>query len=332
MEALLSLAHYHRLDLIFAQQLAERVLAMAQEAKAPAMLAGAHYVLGAVLDQSGQFPAARGHLELAVELFGAGPPRNYGVFFAPAASHHLVAVLAILGYPSTALSRAQELVAAAHRSSDPYSIATVLAMNGNIHLGLRDTRLVAERADELLSIATEIEIPHYSIYATFFRGWAMAAAGRGDEGIAEMRRSISNPMPEAFGAMLVALAETCGKNRRVDEALDLVTEGLATAERTGFRMIEAEFHRIKGELLMIKDPGNMAEAERWLRTAIDIARRQGARLFELRATVSLARLLASQGHRDEARAMLSEIYDWFTEGFEFADLKDAKAVLNELAG
>lgn len=306
---------------------------MADEAKAPAMLAGAHYVLGAVRFSRGQFPIAREHLERAVELFGSGPPSLYGVFFAQAAANVLVGELAILGYPSTALSRADELLAAARRSSDPYSIATALTMNANIHFNLRDTRVVAERAEEILSIATEIEIPHYSISATFFRGWAMANAGREDEGIAEMRRSISNPVIAktlASPGMLLALAETYGKNRRAEEALDLVTEGLATAEHTGFRLSEAELHRIKGELLMIKDPGDVAGTERCLRTAINVARRQGARFSELRATVSLARLLKQRGKAEEARQMLSDIYNWFTEGFDTADIKEAKALLGEL--
>jgi adenylate cyclase len=208
-------------------------------------------------------------------------------------------------------------------------------MGLNIHLVLlRNTGVVAERAEEILSIATEIEIPHYSISATFFRGWAMAAAGRGGEGIAEMRRSISNPVIAktlATPSMLLALAETYGKNRRAEEALDLVTKELTTAEQTGLRMYETELHRLKGDLLMIKDPVNAAEAERCLRTAIDVARRQGARLFELRATTSLARFLKQKGKREEARQMLAEIYNWFTEGFEFADLKDAKALLDDLA-
>ncbi len=337
MEALLALAYLnHRRDFGLARELAERVLAMAEQAKAPAMLAGAHFVLGVVLLGSGQFPAAREHLERSVELFGAGPSRNYGTFFAQAASNSLVGNLVNLGYLSTALSRADEFLAAAHRSSDPFSILAGLVMNGVFHLPLRDTRVAAERADEILSIASEHEMPAYYLpWATFFRGWAMAAAGRGNEGIAEMRRSISNPViAGTFGTsvMLVALVESCGKNGRLEEALDLVTEGLATAEQTGVKLDEAELHRIKGELLMIKDPGNVAEAERCLRTAIDVARRQAARLFELRATVSLARLVASRGHHDEARAMVAYIYGWFTEGFEFADLKDAKGLLEELSG
>ena len=96
-------------------------------------------------------------------------------------------------------------------------------------------------------------------------------------------------------------------------------------------MADAELNRVKGELLMIKDPGNVAEGERCLHTAIDVARRQGARLFELRATVSLARLLRDTNRRDEARTMLGEIYNWFTKGFDLLDLKEAKALLDELS-
>jgi len=332
MEALLVLAYLnHRRDFGVARELSERVLVMAEQAKAPAMVAGAHYVLGVVLHGSGQFQAAREHLERSVGVFEACPSRTYGTFFAQAAFNTLPGNLVTLGYLSTALSRADELLVAARRSSDPFFILTGLVMNGVFHLLLRDTRVAAERADEILSIAAEHEMPAYYLpWAIFFRGWAGAAAERGDERIAEMRESISNPaIGGTFGSliMLVTLAEMCGKNRRVEEALDLVTEGLATVVQTGVRLTEAELHRIKGELL-----GNVAEAERCLRTAIDVARRQDARLFELRATVSLARLLKSQGKIEEARAMLAEIYNWFTEGFEFADLRDAKALLDELNG
>jgi len=130
--------------------------------------------------------------------------------------------------------------------------------------------------------------------------------------------------------MLVALAEICGRNGRVAEGFDLVAEELKTAERTGLRMPVSELHRLKGELLLIRDAANVVEAERCLRTAIEVALRQSARLFELRATVSLARLMANQGRRDEARAMLTDIYSWFTEGFEIPDLKEAKALLGQL--
>jgi predicted ATPase len=118
---------------------------------------------------------------------------------------------------------------------------------------------------------------------------------------------------------------------RTEEAGRLLAEALETAHKTSQRLHEAELYRLKGELLE-KTPFNEAEAGTCFRRAIEIARAQSAKWWELRATTSLARLLASQGRRDDGRSMLSEIYNWFTEGFDTADLKDAKALLDELNG
>jgi predicted ATPase len=118
----------------------------------------------------------------------------------------------------------------------------------------------------------------------------------------------------------------------MQEALELVANALGTVEQTKLRLAEAELHRLNGELLVTKDPSSVSEAARRLRAAIGVARRQEAKLFELRATVSLSRLLKQQGKSDEARQMLAEIYNWFSEGFDTADLKEAKALLDELGG
>ena len=117
---------------------------------------------------------------------------------------------------------------------------------------------------------------------------------------------------------------------RLDDGLSALTEALAAADEHENRHYEAEIHRLKGELLLRQDDSNTAEAQSCFERAIEIARRQSAKSWELRATMSLARLLAKQGRRDEARTMLAEIYGWFTEGFDTADLKDAKALLDEL--
>ena len=119
---------------------------------------------------------------------------------------------------------------------------------------------------------------------------------------------------------------------RLDDGLSALTEALAAADEHEIRFYEAEMHRLKGELLLRQDDSNAAEAQSCFQRAIEIARNQSAKSWELRATMSLARLLAKQGHRDEARAMLADIYGWFTEGFDTADLKDAKALLDELEG
>ena len=334
METLVGLAHFHfnQGDFGPARELADSVLAMDPLGKASTILAGALFVVGLVAYAGGEFPAAREHLERAVALFSEGPSPKYN-FFAQVTPAVLASAYAILGYPSNSRERTHKLLAAARRSSDPYSVAFALFGHGMHHVILRDPYLVAERADEMCSLATEYQLVFVVILSSFFKGWAKAAAGQTEEGIAEMRQSLSNPMvirASAVALMLGVLVDVCARNGRGEEGLDLVAKGLATADKFGLRVAEGELYRLKGDLLIVKDSENLAEAERYLLTAIDTARRQGARLFELRATMSLARLLASQDRRDEARGMLAEIYGWFTEGFDTADLKDAKALLEGL--
>jgi tetratricopeptide (TPR) repeat protein len=335
MEVLLALAHLriHRSDFEAGRELAERVLAMTQHVNASAMTAGAHNVLGVADFTTGRLPAAREHFERAVELFGAGPSDHYGAYYFQNAPNLQVAVMLILGYPSTALSKAKDLLAAARRSSDPNSMAVNLFSYGMHHLLLRDTRMMAERADELLEIAFEHEMRVNLSAATFFRAWAMTAAGRVQDGISEMRQSMSDATSfvPSNAWRIMTLAETCGKGGRAEEGLELITKALEMMVQTGQTVTEGELYRVRGELLMIKDPRNAAEAERCLQTAIEVAHRQSARLFELRATVSLARLIANGGRRNEARTIVAEIYNWFTEGFDLPDLEDAKALLDKLS-
>ena len=129
---------------------------------------------------------------------------------------------------------------------------------------------------------------------------------------------------------LCVLTEASMEAGRLDDGLSALTQALATADQQEERFYEAEIHRLKGELLLRQDDSNTAEAKTCFRRAIEIARKQSAKSLELRATMSLARLLDKQGYRDEARTILAQIYNWFTEGFDTADLKDAKALLDEL--
>ncbi len=334
MEVLLQLARFRflRREYGVARELAQRVLGLAEPAKATAMVAGAHYVLGMISSYLGQLEAAREHLELAVALFGPGPFRNFGeAQYAQAATATLTTTLLLLGYPAAALRKSRESLEAMRRLSDPASLVRALLREALLHVLLQDSRTALERAEELFGIATEHGMRRRAATAAFFRGWALVDEGRGQEGLAEMSRAL--PALEGSAAttsQYVLLADSYRKNGRPEEGLATVATALRETERGGERQAEAELYRVKGELLLIRDPPDEAEAERCFRTAIDIARRQKARFFELRATTSLARLLQRQGKTDEARAMLAEIYGWFTEGFEFADLKDAKALLEEL--
>jgi len=196
---------------------------------------------------------------------------------------------------------------------------------------LRDIRAVADEVEKLTAVTAEHEMPLYHAFAIFCRAWLIADAGRVKEGVGEMERSIGRLLGgwAVVEWLVVALAEVYCTNGLPDEGLATIKEALTRSEKTPY--LQAELYRLKGELMLLKDPRSEAEAECYLRQAIDVTRRQAARLFELRATTSLARLLTKQGRCEEARAMLGEIYGWFTEGFDTPDLKDAKALLDELA-
>jgi predicted ATPase len=158
------------------------------------------------------------------------------------------------------------------------------------------------------------------------RGWAMAEQGRNEEGIAQIQESLA--ASRAMGAelwrpyFLCLLAEACIETGRLDDGLSALTEALAAANEHENRSYEAETHRLKGELLLKQDDSNAAETQSCFERAIEIARGQSAKSWELRATMSLARLLTKHGRHDEARVTLANIYGWFTEGFDTADLKD----------
>jgi predicted ATPase len=163
----------------------------------------------------------------------------------------------------------------------------------------------------------------------------MTELGQLEEGVSEMEKGIADfrrfgGVPR-FPFTLAVLAQAYARLGRHDEATAMLDEALARIEGTGERVDEAEMLRLKAEVLLMRDRSAVNDAERCLRAAIDVARGQEAKWWELRATTDLARLLARQGRRDEARAMLAEIYNWFSEGFDTADLKDAKSLLDELS-
>jgi predicted ATPase len=168
------------------------------------------------------------------------------------------------------------------------------------------------------------------------RGWAMAQQGLNEEGIAQLREGLA--ASRATGAELLRpyhlclLAEAWREADRLDDGLSALTEALAAADEHEIGYYEAEMYRLKGELLLTRDDLNSVEAQKCFQRAIEIAGGQSAKSLELRATMSLARLLRDTGRRDEARTMLADICNWFTEGFDTADLKDAKALLDELSG
>jgi len=190
------------------------------------------------------------------------------------------------------------------------------------------------RAAARLALANEEGYFTGRAIAEIYLGWADALAGDLAAGISRMKRhllELKTASSEYISDRCLAfLAAALGQMGNFDEGLRAIEEGLQFIARSGQRYYEAELHRLKGELLLAQNSSN-AQAEECLRTATDVARRQHAKSWELRVTTSLARLLRDTSRRDEARATLAEIHNWFTEGFDTADLKDARALLDELS-
>jgi predicted ATPase len=172
-------------------------------------------------------------------------------------------------------------------------------------------------------------------FGSMLYGWALAQQGQAQAGIAQISQGLT--AWRATGAetgrpyYLALLAEAHGMMRQPEAGLAVLTEALTLVETTGERVWEPELLRIKGELLLQYSSDNHTEAETYFHHALEITRSQQAKSFELRTATSLARLWQQQGKRQEAYDLLAPVYNWFTEGFDTADLKDAKALLDELA-
>jgi len=242
-------------------------------------------------------------------------------------------VLLCLGLPDRALTQTNAAIAEARRLAHPPSLASSLMVGAMLLSLLDDNRGLDERANELVTVAVEQGVPWWHTVGTFYRGWVTLQNGNAAEGIFLMRNG-STAYRDTGAEMWVPYhtalrARACELAGQMEEAAVLLNDAFHTAEKTGERWFAAELARHKGQLLLRQ--GHFEPAEEFYRTALSIARKQEAKLWELRAAASLARLRRDQGRRAEARELLASVYDWFTEGFGTPDLKDAKALLNEFA-
>jgi class 3 adenylate cyclase/predicted ATPase len=262
-----------------------------------------------------------------VSMYGGHDPGICG-------KNHAAQVLWLLGYPDRALKCTSEALALAQELAHPNSLAQALVRAAMNDQACRDRAVTAKRAEVAIAVSVEHGFAQWVAMGTILRIWAEKDPTTRERDLAKMREALADwraPGTRFFLPYFLAIAtEVCCELKSVDEAIAFVAEALDLVDRTGERWYEAELHRLSGELLWLRDPSSVSAAERSFRTAIEIARKQEAKSLELRATTSLARLLAKQGNRREARAMLAPLYGWFTEGFDTLDLKDAKALLDEL--
>jgi class 3 adenylate cyclase/predicted ATPase len=331
---------YHaRAQLHTARELGETLLRLAQHADDPALAVVAHYPLGTTWLRLGALPAARPHLEAGIALYT--PDQHRALVFRMGQDPgvgcrvNVALTLWLLGYPEQALARLHEALALAHELSHPSTLAFARAWAALVSQLCRDVPAVHEQAEAAVALATEQGFPQWAAYGTSLRGWALAMQGQGEEGIAQVRQGIA--AYRATGAALVLpyyctlLAEVCDHLGHTEDALQALAEAHTLVEQHEERCWEAEIHRLQGVLLLRQMGTSQAEAETWLQRALDVARHQQARSWELRAAMSLARLWQQQGKRQEAHDLLAPVYGWFTEGFDTADLQEAKALLDALA-
>jgi predicted ATPase len=246
----------------------------------------------------------------------------------------LALAMQLLGRVGEAGQLVAEALRRARESGHMFSLAHVLGVGGQLlHCYRREPEIVHGHADEALAIAEEDGFAFWACWGQFFRGWALAELGQLEQGVAEMEDEIPDldrlgmPWRQYANALL---AQGYARMGRTDEAPTMLDQALTRIEHTGERMGHADILRLKGEVLLMRDGAAAAEAEHCFRTALEVAHQQEAKWWELRTTVSLARLLRDTNRPDEAQSLLAEIYNWFTEGFDLPDLKEAKALLDEL--
>jgi predicted ATPase len=334
------LFHKVRSELGKARELAERLFRLAQGAQDPAQLLQVRQALAVTSLCLGDPAATREHMEQGVALYD--PKRHQGHTFRygqdPGVACRAFGAVALwlLGYPDQAERHSREAVALGGKLGQPSTLALALHFAAMLRQYRREVPAVRESAEATTAIATEHGLSFWRACGQVMRGWALAGQGASASGIAQLREGLT--AWKAAGSetyrtyFLALLAEALGKEGRIEEGLGVLAEALAQMHGTGEGFHGAELHRLQGEFLLQREAaeGTCREAEACFRRALTIARRQQAKSLELRAAMSLTRLYQKQDRQAEARPMLTECYDWFTEGFDTRDLQEAKALLEAL--
>ena len=319
-----------------ARELASEMMRRGEDTSDAAVILMGHRLSGSTCFQLGEFSAARAHLEKGLAQFD---PKDRPFYMSVAAQDAKVTMLAYLsanltylGYLDQARLGSKAAVEEARRLGHAFNLAHALHLSCLADFATCPGERLQAQADAVIALSEEHGFSFLRATATFWRGLALSEIGQTAEGIAQMKTGLAQYV--ATGAVqfvpfvLTVLADAEGKAKQRDLALGHLLEAEQLLAETDDRWFEAELYRVRGELMGNED--EYAAAERCFLQAIDIAQRQSAKLWELRAAISLARLWRGQGKRDAARSLLVPIYDWFTEGFDSPVLQEAKALLANL--
>ena len=320
-----------------AREVGEQCLQLAHQGDDTARLLEAHHTLWTTHFLTGELPLARTHMEQGLALLDPEQSRalavTYGHDPGVCCRGGAAVVLWLLGYPDQALRQLHAAHALAQEVAHPPSLAFARMLTAIAYQLRREADAAHGQAEALIALATEQGFTLFLAIGGIVRGATQTALGQRGEQIGQIRQHLA-AVRETGSAVwepyfLGLLADLYAQDGQVEAGLATLDEALA-AQATGQRLVEAELYRLRGSLvLQMGRP--QAEVETWLRRALDVARRQEAKSLELRAAMSLSRLRQQQGKRKEAHDLLAEVYAWFTEGFDTADLQEAKALLEELA-
>jgi class 3 adenylate cyclase/tetratricopeptide (TPR) repeat protein len=316
-----------------ARALSKELLTIGEQQQDPELVGFARAWFGWLSMHEGDFPAALQELEGAyrISAIPSLPQRKRPMYWRVHGRAFGSFALWASGYPTRAIARAAEAFAVARDLAAPAEARIIACWwSGNLNLLLRESTTARLFSEEEATLGARHGLPGLD-YVSLEAG-VLVQLGQIDAALSQMLRYKADFIErgDVFPSWLfVALANAYLAIGRASDGIAAVDEGLEICRTSGVRMLESEIHRLKGELLL--NAGKDEAAAQSFRDAIELARRQGAKSWELRATTSLARLLASEERGDEAWSMLLEIYNWFTEGFDTADLKDAKALLDELS-
>jgi class 3 adenylate cyclase/predicted ATPase len=319
------------------KELAEQLVTLARDLQDPALLLVAYRTLGSTLFAYGEPAQALEVLKQGIELYDPQKHRSlafvYGQDIGVVCRGWVAWSLLLLGYPDQAAKMALEAIDMARELSHPLTLAYALAVGSYTYLLLQKIEQARKLAQESFELSGEQGFVFFYTHSAMILG-VLADADQIEQGVTQTRGGMAGL--EAAGAALllpvhqIGLAEIFASLGKIEDGLAIVAEGLALIERGDEHIWEADLYRAKGDVLLLKGE-NESEVEDCFQHAISIAKQQSTKLYELRAAMSLSRLWQKQGKAEEAHNLLSEIYSWFTEGFDTADLKEAKALLESLA-
>lgn len=332
--------HMRRGRLDRAKQLGGQCLKLAERQNDAAFRLEAHHLLWSTLVHTGDLAEAQTHTDYGIAHYDADVHHNHAYLYAGhdpgvCCRNYSAWLLWLHGFPARAAERTDEALALADRLSHPYSRGLAFFSAGVVHQMRGDVSAVREWTEALAPLSQEHGFPFLLTRGRLLSGWVLTRTGQLSEGIAMMRDAMRE-YRAAHTAMdvpqyLAVIGQACGQAGDFATGLGVLEEAFSIAEQNGERLMLPDLFRIKAELLAMQGAASNDAAKKLLTRGLAEARRLGARSLELRTATSLARLLHDQGKSGEAHALLAPVHGWFTEGYDTADLKEAKALLDELA-